>query len=265
MNRPLSHDASPAVDPAAAAYLRAGAAGCPAVVLIHGLTASPTEVRPLALDLASREPDWTICAPLLPGHGTTPEHLARTPACAWDEAIAAEIDRLCTPPRLVALVGVSMGALLALRRAAKDTRVRALAMLAPTLGFRKRRMHVLPLLRLFMKYSKKSRRSLANHRAKGLFSYDRYPLDSLLALKRLSDNVWHLLPQIRVPTLLAIGALDRYVPLSAIRRARAALKTPVEYIECPRSGHILPHEPDGPELFNAVHTFLRAHLGAGIT
>ena len=42
-----------------------------AVLLLHGFTGSPWEVRPLGESLAAR--GFHVLAPQLPGHGTTPE------------------------------------------------------------------------------------------------------------------------------------------------------------------------------------------------
>ena len=50
-----------------------GDVGC---LVLHGFTATPSEVRWLAEHLAGQ--GHTVYAPRLAGHGTTPEALART-------------------------------------------------------------------------------------------------------------------------------------------------------------------------------------------
>ncbi len=57
------------------------------ILLIHGLTATTNSVRPLASRLG--ELDWTISAPLLPGHGESLEKLSTTNWREW----AAEVEQ----------------------------------------------------------------------------------------------------------------------------------------------------------------------------
>lgn len=49
----------------------------PAVLCVHGLTGTPYEVRPPA-ELLARH-GFACLGPLLPGHGQTPQALARIP------------------------------------------------------------------------------------------------------------------------------------------------------------------------------------------
>src|SRR2546430_8469231 len=51
--------------------------GPDACLLLHGLTGSPAEMRPVGDALAAAA--FRAVAPLLPGHGTTPEDLYNTP------------------------------------------------------------------------------------------------------------------------------------------------------------------------------------------
>ncbi|RME36948.1 MAG: alpha/beta fold hydrolase, partial [Planctomycetota bacterium] len=103
----------PEPPPQARPFLHTGRPEGDAVLLVHGLTASPSEVRPLADALLRRDPALTVCCPLLPGHGTTPDDLRRTPASAWSEAIRGEVDRLLRAGHRVHAMGVSLGAVLA--------------------------------------------------------------------------------------------------------------------------------------------------------
>src|ERR1700682_4947012 len=91
--------------------------GPDACLLLHGLTGSPAEVRPVgeALALAG----FRAVAPLLPGHGTAPEDLYTV--TRFDLLRAAESALLSLRgARRVYLCGLSAGALLALHLAAKS-------------------------------------------------------------------------------------------------------------------------------------------------
>jgi carboxylesterase len=246
-----------AVNEAAKPRFHRGKPGGIGVLMIHGLTASPTEVAPLFEYLSSRHPEWSLSSPLLPGHGTTVQDLLRVGCDQWIETVEAEVDRLAQTSSSVSVVGVSMGAVLVACHAAGDPRIRCVSMLAPVFRLKPAVNALLPLLRLVMTYKKKNRASIRNHREKGLFSYDRYPIAALIELRDLGRRTWARLHQLRIPVLIAAGLQDPYLSWSEMDRiARRIGGDRVELLPCPRSGHILPHEPDAPGLFSAVENLI---------
>src|SRR5437016_5161881 len=87
-----------------------------ACLLLHGLTGSPAEVRPVGEALAKA--GFRAVGPLLPGHGTTPQDLeVVTRADMLDAAREALLS--LRGARRVYLCGLSMGALLVVYLAAK--------------------------------------------------------------------------------------------------------------------------------------------------
>ena len=97
-------------------FLAGGEVG---VLLSHGFTGTPQSMRPLGQLLAERG-GLTVSGPLLPGHGTTPEAMARSTEAEWrgvlDDALA-DLQRRC---RVVFVAGLSMGGTLALNLAARQ-------------------------------------------------------------------------------------------------------------------------------------------------
>src|SRR5947209_19250217 len=85
-----------------------------ACVLLHGLTGSPAEVRPVGEALARA--GFRAVGPLLPGHGTTPSDLETVTRSDMLDA-AQEALLSMRGARRVYLCGLSMGALLAIRLA----------------------------------------------------------------------------------------------------------------------------------------------------
>ena len=245
-------------EPAAAPLFLSGRAGGVGVVLVHGLTAAPTEVKPVAAFLHDREPSFTLSCPLLPGHGRSPAVLARTEPRSWLQVVNAEVDRLNTRCRTVSVVGVSMGAMLAAAVALAGKSVGSIVMLAPVFALSPGKALYVRLLRGIVPYAKKSRRSLENHRAKRLFSYDRYPLVSLHHLHVFGTGIRRRLGELRIPVLVACGRRDPYVDFSSTKSLCASLGPPeAEFVDCPDSGHVLPHEPDAAMLFDRMLRFLR--------
>jgi esterase/lipase len=86
------------------------------ILLTHGYLASPEEVRPLAEHLYKK--GYSVYAPRLPGHGTSPEDLLRRSWQDWYEEVVSsyELIRQCATQIIGA--GFSAGALLSLIHAA---------------------------------------------------------------------------------------------------------------------------------------------------
>ncbi len=257
----LANENATTINHRAAPFLVEGQSGEPAFLLLHGLTASPTEVQPLADFLHQRFPNASISCPLLPGHGTTPQNLRAVGRDSWMTVAKSECQRLASVSEKVAVVGVSMGAVLAAHIAASEPNVCSLTMLSPMFSLKPVLRACLPWLRFIVPYKMKSRASIDNHIAKGLFSYDRYPTKSLWELQRLADQTLAKLQTIQCPVLLAVGKLDRYMSMSSLQIVRDRLtSTRVETVACEHSGHVLPHEPDAEMLFEKIHAHLLGSL-----
>ena len=100
-----------------------------AVLLIHGFTGSPWEVRPLGEALAAR--GFHVQAIRLPGHGVDPEAMAWVTWRDWEHAAEEALKQL-RGFQHVFVAGLSMGALLGMLLAARHpNRVSGLAMMAP--------------------------------------------------------------------------------------------------------------------------------------
>lgn len=85
-------------------------AGPVGVLLLHGFTATTSEVRPLARLLL--EGGYTVSGPLLPGFGTTPEEANRVRWGNWVEAASLAYQELAGRCSTVFVGGESMGGLL---------------------------------------------------------------------------------------------------------------------------------------------------------
>ncbi len=189
----------------------------PPVVLVHGLSGSPSEMRPLAEFLASH--GYHVIAPLLPGHGTTLSDLQRTGWQDWYRAVAGVVHRAAAKEDGVmpVAVGLSTGALLALH-GARQGLFSGVAALAAPMVFRHPVAEMAPLLQYMIRYLPK-RKSLYHtelERISRRFAYDRQPTRSVAELLKLRRLVWRELPLITVPVLLVNSLADRQVhPVSA--------------------------------------------------
>lgn len=84
----------------------------PACLLIHGLTSTPWEVRPIGVAL--RDAGIHAESLWLPGHGTTVEELGEVCWREWVAAVTARYDAMAVRHKHVAVMGTSLGGSLAL-------------------------------------------------------------------------------------------------------------------------------------------------------
>jgi carboxylesterase len=249
-------------------FFRGGERGC---LLLHGFTGTPAEMRPLGKALAAE--GYTVSAPLLPGHGTRVEDLARTTWEDWFECTCRAWDQLgeCAPVRGVA--GLSMGALLAVHLAAtRGEEVSAMALLAPALRLARQRaaervrwLRRLPWLpRRFSVIPKSDGPSSGDCRSTP--SYPEIPLRALASMVALQHVVARELGRIRVPVLILEGGLDATLARdSAARVADGMPSARVERRTFPRAGHVLTEGEQAEEVSDAVVEFFRRVLGSGVS
>lgn len=122
-------------------YTRGGDTGC---LLVHGFSGSPSELRPLADALVAR--GYTVRVPLLPGHGSTPDHIGSVTWHDWRDAFEAARNALERECSRIVLIGYSMGGNLAILAAARQPPA-ALVLLAVPTFIGDWRLRLLPVAR----------------------------------------------------------------------------------------------------------------------
>src|SRR5688572_29684878 len=107
-------------------------AGNLGVLLLHGLTGTSAEMAPVAEALAGRFPLYVA---RIAGHETSVAELARTSWSDWYASAIAGADALARVTPRIAVVGLSMGAMLAVRLAVeRRTQVAGVALLSPAIA-----------------------------------------------------------------------------------------------------------------------------------
>ncbi|MFL9868648.1 alpha/beta fold hydrolase [Paraburkholderia fungorum] len=101
-----------------------------AVLMLHGLSSSPLELRFLARFLNAE--GFTACAPVLPGYSAGSEEAAME---AWLDAAVREYDALAARFARVSICGLSIGAALALALAHRRPAAQSLVLLSLTLSY----------------------------------------------------------------------------------------------------------------------------------
>ena len=240
-----------------------------AVLCLHPFTGTPADVAPVTRALESH--GYRVSAPLLPGHGDTPEALARASANDWLRAAEDELFRLRTlTGGRVSIVGASMGALLALRLAHRHPdAIAALVLMSAPLRVRpieRRGIEVLAhVARLF------GIPDATIPRTGGVDAVDpalrntppaiqAFPLSTLNQLLALAETAADAAPSVTAPALVIHGRQDRTVPLEVSEQLAATLaSTVVERLWLADSGHFVAVDSDRDEVAAAVSAFLAVH------
>jgi carboxylesterase len=174
------------------------------VLLCHGFTATTAEVRLLAQALHGQ--GYTVAAPLLPGHCTTPDDCNQYTWQDWYACVEQTYQQLSTRCQTVVIGGESTGALLILRLAAFHPQVAAILCYAPALRLllSPAKIFLLSLCAPFVTSIPKAP-STDDNPWQG---YGVDPLQAAQQLLRLQKVILPMLPQIRQPILILQGRLD---------------------------------------------------------
>lgn len=229
------------------------------VLLLHGFTGSPWEVRPLGDALAAR--GYHVVAPLLPGHGREPEAMLWVTAREWLQAAEAALDELSASRVFVA--GLSMGALLGVLLAARRVdKVGGLVLMAPVVGLQGADARLLRFLRRFTLAGIKERwLSKTSTDIEDPLEREsspilpRYPLARVLDLMTLQDLVRSSVGAVRCPALLVAAEHDHVIDPAAVTWLHDKLPGS-RLVWLQRGFHILPRDVDRARLFVEAGEFL---------
>ncbi len=232
------------------------------VLLLHGFTSSPAEIRPLGSFLA--EQGYTVYSPLLAGHGTAPEHLRTTSWQDWVDSALAGLPVLaaagCTQ---VALVGLSLGGSISLYLAAQqpDDYLSVVTLNSPVFI----PTILQPALRwlgggLLPFFNKGITDLPATEPARHSLTYSRTPLESVSVLIAFLDQVNTALARIITPTMVVYSRKDRLVPSFNAMRIYSTISSLDKHLMVIHGArHVLTLGPDAPRTFAAIGAFLGHH------
>ncbi|WP_432823294.1 alpha/beta hydrolase [Trichloromonas sp.] len=174
-----------------------------AVLLVHGFTATPWEMRSFGTALA--DAGFLALGICLPGHGTTPADLADRRCEEWLQEVNRGYQLLADRQHRVYGVGMSTGALLLLALA-EQRPVAGLTLLSPFLRLRHRLAPLVGVLRFFKRYQHRDvSEALAAH------YYRERPLNGVYQIYRLIRRIRRSLDRISAPTLIFSARGDQTV------------------------------------------------------
>jgi carboxylesterase len=223
------------------------------VLLIHGYTGSPHDMRYLGLRL--RQAGYTVSIPRLPGHGTDRQDFLQTKAQDWlRRSVDAWLDlQLLGLKQSVG--GLSMGGIIAAIIGA-TFKPHKIVLAAPALMTTNTLLSWTPLLKYFVK--EKAHKEVDSYEEEDLnfLSQEYWSVDLIpqaAELYKLLKLGRKLLPRIESPTLTIVSEKDRTVPLKVADLIQSTIQsTEKEVIVLKESPHVVVNDCEKERVADAI-------------
>jgi len=233
----------------------------PKVLLIHGFTASPTEMLPIGKYLHKK--GYDIHSVLLAGHGTSPEDLQTKKKEDWWLSVRNVFKK---NPDFDYVIGFSMGALLAARAAVVyRNQLEGVVIISPFLKIKPKILSkvafLFPIAKYFKPYFSKSDETGLFFKDNKLISYMKYPMSAVHEAVKLSKYTQRrILRSVKIPTLVIQGEKDDRVDPENYKIVMDKIKTvEKEVVLLPNSEHIVTVGPDKKLLMKSIEVFLEKY------
>ena len=234
------------------------------ILLLHGFMAAPEEVRQWAEFLYGL--GYTVYAPRLAGHGTSPADLAGRTCDDWMDSADRGHAILKTCCTRIVVAGFSTGAGLALAQALfKPEAFEAVISVSAPLKFKSLSVSGVEALNDWNRLCRAlgltwfTKEFVTNHADNPHINYLKSPIAGLVQVKALMKRVWKGLPDLCPPALIVQGKGDPKVSDKSGRKLFARIghenKT---YREIPFHQHGIVRGPIAAELFAEVERFLKS-------
>jgi carboxylesterase len=236
--------------------------GPTAVLLCHGFTGCPQSLRPWAEHLAAA--GLTVSLPRLPGHGTTWQEMARTRWEDWYAEVERALADMQTRAGQIFVMGLSMGACLALRLTAlHGEAISGLVLVNPSVTADTKLFLLAPALKLVVP-SLKGVGSDIKKPGMSELAYDRTPVKAAATLPGLWKVTQRDLGRVSAPVLVYKSAEDHIVGPASLAILRQYLPAGLlEVRDCPDSYHVATLDNDAENIFAGSLDFVRSHSHAG--
>ena len=234
------------------------AGGETAVLLVHGFTGSPSEMR--LYGEALNRAGFTVLALRLPGHGTSPEDMERTTAENWMDAVLDGYELLASDARVrrIAVAGHSMGALLALGLSTLRKIWRVASVAAPIFIQEERALDMLPPREQARGIFQPKRTKALPVEPRYRICYTKMPLLSVHELLAMIEKMKDALPDVSAPLLVLQGEQDLTVkPESARYIMEHVGSEKKRLVMLPQAGHRLIIGVERERAFAETIAFLR--------
>jgi len=244
-------------------YFEGGETG---ILLLHGFTGSPDCMGYVAEAMAKAK--FTVCAPLLAGHGTHYSHLENTHWQDWYQSAERAFLDLRSRCKKIMVAGLSMGGLLAIHLGHQYPKaVTALGLMATPVfldGFLVR--SVFPTiwktpLRHLYRYQNKYILSINDPKARKRYqTYEKIPVKSVASLLDFQKIARAELKHIYQPTIVIHSLHDETVSYGNLDYIKAVVASDeVKTLSLKKSNHIITVDYEKDEVAKALIKFFKKY------
>jgi carboxylesterase len=227
------------------------------ILLLHGLSGEPDEVKPLGDYLAGK--GISTLGPWLPGHGTSPKELAKTHWQDWAQGAQEAFEQLRKRCSKVFVGGLSMGADQALLLASRFPVAGVVSMSAPVKIF-DFRFNGIAFFRFLQWRTSNLAGGILDPQGPVHKTYPYVATQSLYELKKLMAEVRAVLPSVTVPALVVQGRKDSMVPPANGELVFNGLGSKVKHLlYLDRSDHVVTLDFDKRILFEKTFRFIESN------
>ncbi|MFA6807476.1 MAG: alpha/beta fold hydrolase [Eubacteriales bacterium] len=227
------------------------------LLLIHGFTASPGDMKPIAKILA--EYGYSIYIPLLSGHGHSAEDMAKTEWKDWVSDVEKGVDYLRESCSKVIAVGHSMGGLLSLHLASAG-KIDAVVTINAPFVYQNQEIRFVKRLAGKNEYIEKLGRTeeiIVDRGGIPHYSFTKVPVCCLVSLNKAITTVLNELRRITCPVLVIQSLMDKTVnPRSGRMIEKSIKRGKVEIIYWEKADHYLPLGPEKHKVAEKINDFL---------
>jgi carboxylesterase len=233
------------------------------ILLIHGFTGTPKEVRCMG-EYLNRELGFTCLGVRLAGHATRPKDMIRSRWTDWTASVEDGYNLLRGATDSVYFVGISMGGALSLLMSTKLDVKGIVAMSAPYRMPEEHPAWQIQLFSYFKTYMPKNKGEpgtgwFDKEAFKGHISYPLNPIRSAAELEVLLTKMRAVLPKVKVPVCLIHSKDDDYVVPANMEQIYADLVNTSDKTKfyVTGSGHVVTRDAARDQVFEIARDFIR--------
>jgi carboxylesterase len=226
--------------------------GHPAVLLIHGLSATPWEVKTLSVYLS--EHNYTVLTPVLAGHGRSPADLEATTWHDWYANVNESYQRLAANTPQVFVIGISTGGSLALELAKEHPLAGVVTIGAPIL-LRNTNSRYASIASLFVRYTDHP----VQPEEEGHY-YTVLPTKTVAQLNQLMDATRRDVADVHEPILIIQSRVDPTVDPSSAQILYDTVGSQDKQLQWLETvTHTVIRDDTSGMVFAEITSFLQAH------
>jgi carboxylesterase len=225
-----------------------------AVLLLHGFTGNPADVRMLGRFLEKK--GYTCHAPQYKGHGVPPEELVHTgPKDWWQDVISGYNFLKNNGHEEIAVAGLSLGGVFSLKLGYTVPIKGIVPMCAPMFIKSEEVMYqgILEYARDYKQLEGKSAEQIEIE----MTEFEKTPMNTLKALQELISDVREHVDMIYAPTFVVQGRHDKMINTDSANIIYNEVESEVKKIKWyEESGHVITFDKERDQLHEDIYAFL---------